>query len=98
MSFLLPSGKSTSACRMSRRRRKANDSGDLAGRALGTDPIAREKALRGLTLMARQLREKSATVYYYIMIMMRVINREFIYRIVKEKHYFMDLPKEDLSP
>ena len=46
--------------------------------------------------MTRQPREKSATGYYHIM--MRGINREFICRTVKEKHYFMDLLKEDLSP
>lgn len=45
--------------------------------------------------MARQPREKSATGYYHIM--MRGINREFIYRTVKEKHYFMDLLKEELN-
>jgi putative transposase len=47
-------------------------------------------------MMARQPREKSATDYYHIM--MRGINREFIYETVKEKHYFMNLLKEELSP
>lgn len=46
--------------------------------------------------MARQPREKSITGYYHIM--MRGINREFIYRTVKEKRYFMGLLKNELSP
>lgn len=45
--------------------------------------------------MARQPREISASGYYHVM--MRGINREFIYQTVKEKHYFLDLLSNELD-
>lgn len=45
--------------------------------------------------MARQPREQSATGYYHIMI--RGINREYIFQTEKEKHYFMGILEEELN-